>query len=942
MKLLIALLSLLPFAVVGMTFAAPASGPKKVFPYEVQRETLPNGLKVLMVPMPSDGLVSYWSVVRTGSRDEVEPGVTGFAHFFEHMMFKGSENYPGGEYDRIVASMGADSNAFTSDDLTAYHLSITKEDLPTVIKIEADRFQRLKYSEAEFKTEAGAVYGEYRKNRTSPGGVLNEAVLDKAFDKHTYKHTVIGFEADIKAMPQHYDYSLSFFKRFYRPENVVLLIVGDFDRAETMKAITAAYGGWAPGYVAPKIEPEPEQTAMRRMLVPFEGKTLPLLSVNWKGEKLIAGDKQMLAGLMMGELAFGETSEIYKKLVLEQQRVESIGPDFGLNRDPNLWSVYAQVRDPADVDAVEAEIWQTVESLQRTPVDPARLADAISRERYGFLTGLATPDGVASSLARFIAISGDINVIDQMYATLESLTPADLQQAAQRYLTRERCTVATIYAKAEPLPAQKTAAVVTAPPLTNPPISLPVTDPNVTIKLWFRAGSQDDPPGKEGLASLTAALIEDGGTTRFPYDEILSRLYPLAAGYGVSVDKEMTVLTASVHRDLVDRFYPLLSDVLLSPGFRSDDFERIKSRRLNFLEKTLRFSSDEELAKAMLSARVFAGTPYAHLGVGTVESLKRITLDDVKQFHAKYYTRDNVTLALGGGFEAGLQARLAADIAQLPAGKPAAVAAPSPKPIAGRQVVLVQKPGESTAISLGYPIDLKRGSKDFYALWIANSWLGEHRNQISHLFQVIREQRGMNYGNYSYIEAFPNGGRLTMPPQGVGRRGQMFEIWIRPVPHDRAIFALRAGLREFDRLIVEGMSQAQFDKQRNFLRKYCLQFATTSGEKLGYAVDDRFFGLGAPGHLAMFRKAMDEMTLADVNAVIKRYFQSKNLVISMVTADANAMKDALVSGKPSPINYGEIKKSKEILAEDKQIEKYPLGIRAEDVTIVPVEQVFQK
>lgn len=942
MKLLIALLGLFPFALAGLAFAVPAPDAKKVFPYPVERASLPNGLKVLMIPMPSDGLVSYWSVVRTGSRDEVEPGVTGFAHFFEHMMFKGSENYPGGEYDRIVASIGADSNAFTSEDLTAYHLSITKDDLPTVIKIEADRFQRLKYDEPSFKTEAGAVYGEYRKNRTSPWGVLTEAVLDKAFDKHTYKHTVIGFEADIKTMPQHYDYSLSFFKRFYRPENVVLLIAGDFDRAETMKQITAAYGGWAPGYSAPKVEPEPEQTAMRRLVVPFEGKTLPILALNWKGERLIATDKQMLAGLMVGELAFGETSALYKQLVLDQRRVETVFPDFGFSRDPGLWSVYAQVKDPADIEAVEQEIWQTVDALQRTPVDPQRLADAISRVRYGFLTGLDTPDGVASSLARFVAMSGDITVIDQMYATLETLTPAEVQQAAQRYLTRERCTVAVMHAQAEPLPAQKKAAPPAAPALANPPVTLPLTDPNVTIKLWFRAGSQDDPPGKEGLASLTAAMLDSGGTARTPYDEILARLYPLAAGYQVSVDKEMSVLTASVHRDLVDRFYPLFADALLAPGFRADDFERIKSQRLNYLEKTLRFSSDEELGKAVLLARVFAGTRYAHPGVGTVESLKKITLDDVKQFYTQYYTRDNVTLALGGGFNPGLQDRLTADIARLPQGKPASAAAPVPPPIAGRQVVLVQKPGDSTAISLGYPLDLKRGTKDYYALWIANSWLGEHRNQISHLFQVIREERGMNYGNYSYIEAFPNGGRLTMPPQGVGRRAQMFEIWIRPVPHDRAVFALRAALREFERLAAKGLTQAQFDKQRNFLRKYCLQFATTSREKLGYAVDDRFFGLPAPGNLAMFRKAMDELTLADVNAAVKKYFQAKNLVIAMVTADADALKAALVSGQPSPINYGEIKKSKQILAEDKQIEKHPLGIRAEDVTIIGVEQVFQR
>ncbi len=268
------------------------AAPGGVFPYEIQRHTLDNGLKVLLIPMPSEGLVSYWSVVRTGSRDEVEEGVTGFAHFFEHMMFRGTEKFPADVYDGIVASMGADANAYTSSDITAYHLSFTSEDLPRVIEIESDRFQNLAYAEDVFKTEAGAVYGEYRKNRTNPFCVLIEKLVDTAFDVHTYKHTTMGFEADIKKMPERYDYSKSFFSRFYRPENVVLLVTGDFDPEQTLERIEAAYGGWERGYVAPEVPVEPEQTAPRRVVVPFEGQTLPILAVMFKSDGLDASNGQ--------------------------------------------------------------------------------------------------------------------------------------------------------------------------------------------------------------------------------------------------------------------------------------------------------------------------------------------------------------------------------------------------------------------------------------------------------------------------------------------------------------------------------------------------------------------------------------------------------------------------------------------------------------------------
>ena len=175
---------------------------KSTFPYKYQKEVLPNGLTVIMIPMESPGLVAYYSVVRTGSRDEVEPGKSGFAHFFEHMMFRGTKKYPGPVYDSVFTSIGADANAYTTDDYTAYHMNFAKEDLEKVIEMESDRFQNLDYEKPAFQTEAGAVYGEYRKSITSPFSLLNEKVQDLAYDVHTYKHTTIGFEADIKAMPE--------------------------------------------------------------------------------------------------------------------------------------------------------------------------------------------------------------------------------------------------------------------------------------------------------------------------------------------------------------------------------------------------------------------------------------------------------------------------------------------------------------------------------------------------------------------------------------------------------------------------------------------------------------------------------------------------------------------------------------------------------------------
>jgi zinc protease len=208
----------------GGVVAAEENSMPGIFPYPTHIETLENGLKVILIPMESEGLVAYWSVVRTGSRDEYEPGRTGFAHFFEHMMFKGTEKYPTAVFNEQITKMGADANAYTTDDLTAYHLGVTVGDLEKVIDIESDRFMNLSYSEPAFRTEAGAVYGEYRKNKMNPFFLLFEAIGEKAFTRHTYGHTTMGYERDIKSMPDMFDYSRSWgFCLLIRRSSVFLL-----------------------------------------------------------------------------------------------------------------------------------------------------------------------------------------------------------------------------------------------------------------------------------------------------------------------------------------------------------------------------------------------------------------------------------------------------------------------------------------------------------------------------------------------------------------------------------------------------------------------------------------------------------------------------------------------------------------------------------------------
>lgn len=467
-------------------------------------------------------------------------------------------------------------------------------------------------------------------------------------------------------------------------------------------------------------------------------------------------------------------------------------------------------------------------------------------------------------------------------------------------------------------------------------------DPTISFNIWFKVGSQDDPVGKEGLAALTSQIMTNGATTNNKYEDILAKLYPLAAGYGAGTDKEMTTVGGRIHKDNLDEFYTLLMDAILNPAFNQDDFDRIKKNTLSGIENDLRFSSDEELGKATLHTTVFKGTPYGHITSGTVAGLNSITLEDVKAFYKKYYNKNNFVIGLAGGFDDAFVEKLRGDLNKLPDGQKNAGQSFNPSKIEGLNVTLVEKKNESTAISFGFPISILRNDEDFVALDVFRSWLGEHRNQSSHLYQVIREERGMNYGDYAYIEAFLNGGSYSMPNPNNPRKHQLFEIWIRPVVHVNRHFALRAAIRELQMVVDNGMTEEDFQSTKQFLNKYSLHYAPTVSKRLGYQVDSKFYGVEDDGnYIDYYRNKLSSLKLADVNAAIKKYIQYNDMVIAMISSGCEKLKEDLVNNVESPIEYSS-EKEERIYEEDKIISNYKLNIDPSKVTIVPVEEMFEK
>jgi zinc protease len=466
------------------------------------------------------------------------------------------------------------------------------------------------------------------------------------------------------------------------------------------------------------------------------------------------------------------------------------------------------------------------------------------------------------------------------------------------------------------------------------------SSPLVTFRIQFRVGSIEDPSGKEGLNALTAQAIGQGGTREMPYREVIERLYPMAASISARPDREVTTFVGEVHRDHLRDFYQVFADVLLEPRFDPSDFQRVRDFLVASIETTLRGNDDEELGKEALNLILYEGHSYGRPDIGTVQGLKSITLEDVRAHYERHYTRGNVVLGVAGGYPDGLIRSLVSDFAGLPEGAPERDPLPDPKSIEGMEILLVQKPAPATAISIGHPLRITRADADFYALMIANSYLGEHRTFNGRLMNVMRGDRGLNYGDYSYIENFIQDGGSTFPHPNIPRRQQFFSIWIRPVAPHNALFALRQATRELQILIERGLSEEEFERTRTYLLHYSKLWTQSLSRRLGYRMDSESYG--TEFILDRIERELPRLKVEDVNAAVKRHLDAKNLKVAIVTENAAALKTALLTGAPTPITYQTPTTREELLNEDKLIASYPLPLNKDRIRIVKALDLFER
>ena len=949
-----------------------AESSAKIFDMPYLMRDLDNGLRVIVVPTDFPDIVTIQIPVQTGSRNEVEPGKTGFAHFFEHMMFRGTEQYPAEVYNATLKKMGADQNAYTSSDLTNYHITFTKDDLEKVIELEADRFQNLSYTEDVFRTEALAVKGEYLKNFSNPSSKMYERISDLMFDQHTYQHTTMGFIEDIDAMPDQMEYSQVFFDRWYRPEKTTVILVGDVDPEATFELVKKYWGGWEQGDYDVEVPVEPPLEGPIYEHYQWEAPTQPWLSMVFRGPAFKATEKDMPAIDLMASIYLSQSSDLYQKIVIQEQWADQLIPYFWNRIDPGMLWIAVRLTDAEHAAAVRDAINETLVKARTELVSAQKVEETKSRLRYGFTSQMDSSGSIGSILAGFVHFERTPETINETYATYNSLTAEDIRHYANQYFIDSQRVTFTLSGD-ESMPGidgmesiddmvaaagmataaeEATAAAADAVELPVPDVAagdaVPVqfvakpsaSSPLVDVAFIVHAGAGFDPEGKKGLATLTAAMLTDGGSEAKTIEEINAAMYPIASGFYAQVDKEMTRLSGQVHKDNLDTWYSLIRGQLLFPAWSEDDFTRIKTQVTNAIRTDLVGNNDEELGKEMLYAAIYGDEhPYGSLNLGDASDIESITLDDLKTFYRENYTINNMTVGMSGGYPDDFPGRVSNDLQRLEPGLKALLDAPAAPMPDGQQAVIIEKETPAVAVSFGFPIELKRGDPDWVALWLARSYFGEHRSTNSYLFKRIRELRGMNYGDYAYIEYFPRGMYQFHPDTNLGRQQQIFQVWIRPLRNNNdAHFATRVARYELDKLIAEGMTESDFEETRAYLSKFVSLLTDGQSRQLGYAIDSQYYGI--EDFSTYVRQGLQELTLDDVNRVIRENLSTDNMQYVFVTRDAADLSARLGGEQPSPMTY-DAELPAEVLAEDAVIAELPLGIEADKIEVIAADDVFQ-
>lgn len=771
--------------------SAPALAADVVPPIAYKERTLANGLKVYSSVDRTTPNVTVQVWYGVGSKDD-PVGRSGFAHLFEHMMFKATRDMPSETIDRMTEDVGGFNNASTYDDFTNYYEVVPAEHLQRLLWVEAQRLGSLVVDEATFKSERDVVKEELRQSVLSqPYGRLFYLYLPQAsYQVHPYKRPGIGSIEELDAAT--IDDVRAFHAAYYRPDNAALIVVGNFDEAEL--------NAWVDKYFGPLKTPanpirrvtavEPPRTAPGVFKGYGPNVPLPAVLMTWHAPAANSPDAPALT-VLDAILSSGKSSRLYNSLVYEKQVAAEIFSDASLPQQPGLVMAGAILAGGKSIEDGQKALLAEVARLRDAPPTDAELSEAKNELVAGKLRERETIDGRAFALGYALRTAGDAALANKELAQLQAVTAADIQRVARKYLTDAgRMTI--LYQPETARPAGEKDATPKPPVVASakyagpvvslapegqrqapPPVGTPVKPvlpqpaektlanglkvivakssdlPLVSASLTVRAGAWADPQGLSGAMGMTAGMLTEGTRTRGA-QAIASETEALGATLSSAGGQESAGVSLNVMPGKLAEAMTVMADVVKNPAFAAEELERQRSQALDGL--SVAYQSPGQLAGFAASPVVFSGTPFGHPPSGTPASIGKLAAADLAGLHGRYFRPDNAILVMTGDIapEAGFAlAEKAFGDWKAPAGPAPARADVSPQ--AAARAVAIDLPGTGQAAVTVAKAAIPRGHPDYYAGAVANSVLGG--GYSARLNQEIRIKRGLSYGASSRLSA---------------------------------------------------------------------------------------------------------------------------------------------------------------------------------------------
>jgi|CXWL01.1.fsa_nt_gi zinc protease len=774
----------------------PEAGGLQVAPLQFHYRELPNGLRVYAMPDPNTANVSVQVWYNVGSKDD-PIGRSGFAHLFEHIMFKATRNMPSEFFDRMTEDVGGFNNASTYDDLTNYYEVVPANHLQRLLWAEAERMGSLVIDPSVFASERDVVKEELRQRvLASPYGRLLYLYIPQAnYSVHPYGRPGIGSIEDLDAATV--EDVRGFHASYYRPDNAALVVAGNFDVAQFDAWVDQYFGPIArPNRPIPRVDAvEPARTAPREYTTYAPNVPLPAVLLSYPQPESTSPDIPALI-VIDAILARGESSRLYQSMVYEQQVAAQVFTNIEITQDPGAYSLIAILSEGKTADEGVASLLAEVARLRDAPVSQAELDEAKNELVTATIQGRETAYGRAYELADAVTRYGDASYADRVLAAVQATTAADVQRVARtiladnrrvlvRYLPEESrpqsaagdaiTTSSTIQARALSI-AQRDIPVFTlapeaqrvAPPAPATPVSarVPATSsrtlanglrvivapnralPLVSAEVRVAYGSSADPRDQAGLASMTADLLMSGTTTRSA-TEIARQVESLGASIDTGAGSDSSAVSLETRADRVEQAFTVFADVTRNPAFAAEELDRVRQQALDGLSVAM--GNPGAIAGMAMPRAIFGLGPYG--GVASERSINAITREAASGFHATHWRPDAAVLVISGdvsteeGFALaerhfGAWARPAT---ARPAAPDARVTAPAPRTV----VIDLPQTGQA-AVYMGM-LGVSRTDPNYLATQLATDVVGG--GYSSRLNAEIRIRRGLSYGAFAGLPA---------------------------------------------------------------------------------------------------------------------------------------------------------------------------------------------